>query len=74
MQMAIKITETDRSDVVRIACPDCGEKVRGVGLLRNSTIHGLTFKCKRCGKLWAIESEYNHRPDAQRGESHILSK
>lgn len=73
--MAMKIVETDRSDVVRIACPECGERVRGIGLLRDSTIHGLTFKCKRCGKLWAIESEYKkHRPYAQRGESHILSK
>ena len=65
MQMALKIKETDSSDVTRLSCPNCGEKVKYVGLLRSSAILGLTFRCKKCGKLWAVETDTNNqRPDA----------
>lgn len=56
MKMALRILETERGDITRLACPRCGEKVRFVGLLRDSEVKGLTFKCKRCGKLWSVQT------------------
>jgi len=55
--MALEIVETTRCDVTRLVCPGCGEKVGYVGLLRNSRTDGLTFKCKKCGRLWAVKAE-----------------
>lgn len=55
--MPLTITPTEIQEITRIACPDCKEKVRAVGLLRDSKIDGLTFKCKRCGNLWKVKSE-----------------
>lgn len=55
--MPITITPTEKQEITKIVCPDCKEKVRHVGLLKESKIIGLTFKCKRCGKLWTVKSE-----------------
>ncbi len=55
--MPITITPTEKQEITKIVCPDCKEKVRQVGLLKESKIQGLTFKCKRCGKLWTVKSE-----------------
>ena len=55
--MPITITPTEKQEITKIVCPDCKEKVRQVGLLKESKIIGLTFKCKRCGKLWTVKSE-----------------
>ena len=59
--MSILITpiekKTEKNEITKIVCPDCKEKVRQVGLLKESKIEGLTFKCKRCGKLWTVKSE-----------------
>lgn len=55
--MPIIITPTERQEITKIVCPDCKEKVKGVGLLKDSKIDGLTFKCNRCKKLWSIKSE-----------------
>lgn len=59
--MPILITKTIKSDVTKIICPSCGEKVKGVGLKPNSRTSGLSFKCRRCGELW----EVNSTPDNQ---------
>lgn len=56
--MAITITPADRSDITRIICPGCGDKVRSVGLLKESKVEGLTFRCKRCGKLWSLTTTH----------------
>lgn len=48
------ISKTEPSRVTPINCPDCGEKLARVGLLHDSAVRGLTFKCKRCGELWAV--------------------
>lgn len=55
--MPIVITSTSNQEITKIVCPDCKAKIHGVGLLKGSKIEGLTFKCKRCGKLWAVKSE-----------------
>ena len=55
--MAVTITPAQKSDVTRIICPECGEKVRGVGLLKDSSVRGLTFTCKRCRALWHVETK-----------------
>lgn len=45
------------STLTKIACPECGEKIPRVGLLRGSKIEGLTFRCRRCGRLWEVKTE-----------------
>jgi uncharacterized Zn finger protein len=55
--MPLIITPTDRTDITRIVCPECKEKVHLVGLLKGSKIDGLTFRCKRCGRFWSVKSE-----------------
>lgn len=55
--MPIMIKRTDRKDITKIVCPGCGERVRGVGVLKESRIEGLTFKCKRCHSAWEITTE-----------------
>ena len=53
----LTITPAEKQEITKIVCPECKEKVRQIGLLKESKIHGLTFKCKRCDKLWAVKSE-----------------
>jgi transposase-like protein len=55
--MPIIITPAEKQEITKIICPDCKEKVRNVGLMKESHIKGLSFKCKRCGKLWVLKSE-----------------
>ncbi len=55
--MPIIITPQEKNEVTKIVCPGCNERVRLVGLLKESKISGLTFKCKRCGKLWNVKTE-----------------
>lgn len=45
------------SDVTKIICPQCNEKVPRIGLKQDSKVDGLTFKCRRCGELWEVKSE-----------------
>lgn len=55
--MPITITPAEKKDITKICCPQCNDRVRGIGLLKESRIEGLTFKCNRCKKLWSIKSE-----------------
>lgn len=50
------MTPVDKSEITRLACKKCGDKLRGVGLRRDSKIDGLTFRCKRCGELWSVKT------------------
>ncbi len=43
--------------ITKIVCPKCNEKVPRVGLLKESRIEGLTFRCKKCGLLWELKTE-----------------
>lgn len=53
----IIITPTETSAVTKIVCPHCKEKVARVGLLKESKVDGLTFRCKKCGNLWLLKTE-----------------
>jgi len=59
--MSILITESPKkngkNEITRIVCPDCGEKLRGVGLEKDSKIQGLVFRCKRCGAYKCVTTE-----------------
>lgn len=55
--MSLKIIPAEKQEITRIVCPACKEKIRGVGLLKESRIDGLTFKCNRCRNLWSVKSE-----------------
>lgn len=62
MSLEVKPAEkiTERGEITKILCVHCGEKIRGVGLLRGSRVEGLVFRCRGCGG-------YN-RVSAQSGE------
>ena len=62
--MPITIIPTEKTDVTKLVCPACGEKVKGVGLKPNSRTQGFSFKCRRCGELW----EVNSTPDLQQNK------
>jgi len=53
----LKIVPTVESDVTKIVCPHCHEKVPRVGIPKGSVISCLTFKCRKCGKLWQVKTE-----------------
>lgn len=55
--MPIIIKRTDRKDFTKIVCPDCGDRIKGVGLLKDSRVDGLTCKCFKCGGTWVIKTE-----------------
>ena len=44
------ISPAKESEITKIVCPDCHERLPRIGLLKDSNIKGLTFKCGRCGK------------------------
>lgn len=54
--MALRIVSTERTEVTKLACPACGEKVKQIGLRKDSVIDGLSFKCKRCGLYWEVKT------------------
>ena len=51
------ITPTVQSEITKIVCPNCNEKVPRVGLQKDSKVQGLTFRCKKCGRLWTVKTE-----------------
>lgn len=53
----LSITPAAKSDITHIVCPHCKEKLARVGLHKSSKIDGLTFKCRKCGKLWNVKTE-----------------
>ena len=55
--MPIIIKKTDRKDFTKLECPDCGERVKGIGILKESKIEGLTFKCKKCESAWTVTTK-----------------
>ena len=56
--MAISVVSTERrsekGENTRNICPECGEKVRGVGLLKDSRVDGLVFRCRKCGAFLTV--------------------
>ena len=55
--MPIIMKKTERKDFTKLKCPDCGERVKNVGILKESKIEGLTFKCKKCDSTWSVKTE-----------------
>lgn len=53
----LKIIPIDITDVTKLVCPHCKEKVSRVGLTKESQVVGLVFKCKRCSKFWEVRTE-----------------
>lgn len=53
----LTIIPAEASEVTRLKCPECEEKLPRVGIKKDSQIEGLTFKCKRCGKLWGVKTK-----------------
>ncbi len=55
----LSYTAAEPSSITKLVCPLCKEKVPRVGLLNNSQVSGLTFKCKKCGSMWQVQSDSN---------------
>lgn len=53
----LSVTPAEKSEITHIVCPYCKEKVARIGLEKGSKISGLTFRCRRCGKLWSVKTE-----------------
>lgn len=51
------IVPAKMQEVTKIACPECGEKIPRIGIAKDSTIKGLAFKCRKCGKFWEIKTK-----------------
>ena len=51
------ITPARECEITKVICPQCGERLPKVGLLKSSHIEGMTFRCGKCKKLWAVSSE-----------------
>lgn len=53
----LRIEPAKESEVTRIKCPHCNERVSRVAIKKGSKCEGLTFRCRRCGMLWEVKSE-----------------
>ena len=51
------IVPAKESEVTKLVCPHCHERVQRIGIVKGSKIEGLTFKCRRCGQLWEVKTE-----------------
>ena len=51
------IYPAEESEITKILCPKCKERVPRIGFVKGSKIEGLTFRCKRCGNLWRVKTE-----------------
>ena len=57
--MIITYAPSERDiNIKKIHCPECGEKLRNVGLPEGATVKGLTFRCKRCHEYFKVNVEY----------------
>lgn len=52
----LKIVPTEKTEVTKIVCPACKEKLARVAVRKGSRIEGLTFKCRRCSSLWEVNT------------------
>ena len=55
------VIPAEASEVTRLKCPECKEKLPLVGVKKDSRIDGLCFKCKRCGALWSVKTVNDNR-------------
>ena len=55
--MPIVVKPSDKKELTKISCCACGEKLRGVGLEKDSVVYGLNVKCSRCGRFNEIRAD-----------------
>ena len=55
------IKPAEKSEITRLVCPHCKERVARVGLKKDSTVDGLTWVCRRCGMLWEAKTSNENR-------------
>lgn len=56
--MEITYSKSDRKDIVRIHCPECGERVRNIGLdPEKCNLEGLSCRCKRCRNFFTVKAK-----------------
>lgn len=53
----LKIIPADVTDITKVVCPGCRERLPRVGIKKGSNVRGLTFRCRKCGKLWEVQTE-----------------
>lgn len=49
--------KTEKNELTKLVCPDCKEKVKGIGLEKDSKVEGLVFRCKKCGAYKTVKTE-----------------
>ncbi len=55
--MKITYSPSERKEIVKILCPQCGERVKSIGLdPENCHVEGLSCNCKRCHYLFEIRA------------------
>lgn len=56
--MRITYQPSRRMEIVQIHCPECGERVRHIGLdPENCNVEGLNCHCKRCHHLFKVNAQ-----------------
>lgn len=53
----LEIVPTTASQVTRIACPECKEKIPKIGLRKGSKIDGLTVYCHKCKTYYEVKTK-----------------
>lgn len=52
----LKIVPAEKQEITKIICPDCKERVKDVGLAKDSQINGLLVHCRKCGALKEVKT------------------
>ena len=60
----LEIVPAERQEVTKLVCPDCKERVKGVGLAKGSNIDGLLFTCRKCGAMKKVRTKSNSNNSA----------
>lgn len=53
----LEIIPTTATQVTRITCPCCREKIPKVGLKKDSHIDGLTVFCHKCKSYYEVKTK-----------------
>lgn len=55
----LTIIPVEECEITKLICPHCNTRVPRIGLLKDSKIDGLTFKCKRCENTFEVKTDWN---------------
>ena len=55
MKISFEPSERD-INIKKIYCPECGEKLRNVGIPEGAHVEGMTFRCKRCRGYFKVNA------------------